>query len=183
MRFVAPVVAEFLILYPEASVDLTMGERMVDLIEEGIDLLIHPTPTPDSSLIVRHLTTWRPVLCYSPGYLKAHEAPRTLADLAQHNCLRYAYYPFGNEWRFTGPDGKPTSVRVSGNLLASSGETLRVAALRGLGVYLGPGFVIGDDLEAGSPHPDPYSVSASRVLDQRDLSAPASVVGKGSNLH
>ncbi len=147
--FVAPVIAEFLALYPEASVDLTMGERMVDLIEEGVDLVIHPTPTPDSSLIVRKLTMWRHVLCCSPGYLKVHEAPRTLADLAQHNCLRYAYYPFGNEWRFTGPDGSRAAVRVSGNLLASSGETLRVAALRGLGVFLGPGFVIGDDLAAG----------------------------------
>jgi DNA-binding transcriptional LysR family regulator len=149
MRFVAPVVAEFLALYPEASVNLTMGERIVDLIEEGIDLVIRHTVMPDSSLIVRHLTTWRPVLCCSPRYLEANEAPRTVADLAQHNCLRYAYYAFGDEWRFTSPDGRPTSVRVSGNLLASSGETLRVAALRGLGVFLGPGFVIGDDLEAG----------------------------------
>jgi DNA-binding transcriptional LysR family regulator len=145
-----------------------MGERMVDLIEEGVDLVIHPTPTPDSSLIVRQLTMWRHVLCCSPGYLDTHEVPQTLADLAQHNCLRYAYYPFGNEWRFTGPDGKPIAVRVAGNLLAGSGETLRVAALRGLGVFLGPGFIIGDDLEAGrlipiltAYRPVEFSINAS----------------------
>src|SRR5262249_44281124 len=75
--------------------------------------------------------------------------PRQLADLARHNCLRYVFYPFGDEWRFTGPDGKPLSVRVSGNLIAASGEALRMAALRGIGVMLAPGFVIGEDIAAG----------------------------------
>lgn len=149
LRFVAPVVAEFLALYPEASVELTMGERMVDLIEEGIDLAIRTTPVPDSSLIVRQLTTWRHILCCSPAYLAAHEPPRRLADLERHNCLRYAFYPFGDEWRFVGPDGNAASIRVTGNLLTSSGEVLRTAALRGLGVFLAPGFLIVDDLEAG----------------------------------
>jgi DNA-binding transcriptional LysR family regulator len=148
VRFIAPVVAEYLALYPEASVELFMGERMVDLVEEGYDLAIRATPPPDSSLIVRRLTGWRPVLCCSPGYLDAHPAPRQLSDLAEHNCLRYAHYPF-EEWRFTGPDGAAASIRVSGNLLTSSGEALRVAALAGQGIFLAPGFIAGEDLEAG----------------------------------
>jgi DNA-binding transcriptional LysR family regulator len=149
VHIVAPVVAEFLSLYPDASVELTMGERMVDVIEEGFDLVIRMTSPPDSSLIVRHLTAWRHVLCCSPAYIEAHEPPRRLVDLAHHNCLRYAFYPFGEEWRFTDPDGKPASARVSGNLLTSSAEMLRTAALRGLGVVLAPGFLIADDLDAG----------------------------------
>jgi DNA-binding transcriptional LysR family regulator len=147
MRFVAPVVAEFLALYPETSIDLAIGERMVDPIEEGFDLLIRAIPSPDSSLIVRQLTTWRHILCCSPAYLEAQGTPAKLSDLTRCNCLRYAYYPFGDEWRFTGPDGKPTSVQVSGSLLSSSAETLRIAALRGLGMFLAPGFLIADDLE------------------------------------
>jgi DNA-binding transcriptional LysR family regulator len=149
VRFLAPVVAEFLSLYPDASVELMIGERMVDMVEEGYDLAIRSTPAPDSSLIVRQLTKWRHVLCCSPSYLEAREPPRRLADLASHNCLRYAFYPFGDDWRFTGPDRKPASVRVSGNLLTSSGETLRTAALHGLGIFLAPGFLSADDLEAG----------------------------------
>ena len=149
VRFLAPVVAEFLSLYPDASVQLMMGERMVDMVEEGYDLAIRSTPVPDSSLIVRQLTKWRHVLCCSPSYLEAHDSPRRLADLANHNCLRYAFYPFGDEWRFIGPDQKPAAVRVSGNLLTSSGETLRTAALRGLGIFLAPGFLSADDFEAG----------------------------------
>ena len=148
IRFVGPVVAEFLALYPEAKIELAMGERMVDLVEEGIDLAIRTTLPPDSSLIVRRLATWRHVLCCAPAYLERHEPPRELADLTKHNCLRYAYYPF-DEWRFVGPDGKPASVRVTGNLLTDSADTLRIAAASGRGVFLAPGFVIVEDLDAG----------------------------------
>lgn len=149
VRFVAPVIAEFLALYPEAAVELSTGERLVDLVEEGIDLAIHARPVPESSLILRQLTRWRPILCCAPAYLEAHEAPARPADLARHNCLRYTFYPYGSEWRFDGPDGAVESVRVSGNLLSSSGETLRVAAVGGLGLVLAPGFVVAPDLEAG----------------------------------
>ena len=149
VQFIAPVVAEFLALYPEASVELSMGERMIDLIEEGTDLAIRTTPPPDSSLIVRRLTPWRHILCCSPGYLEMHDAPLQPADLAQHNCLRYAFYPFGDEWHFTGPDGDPAAVRVTGNLLSSSAETLRHVALDGQGLFLAPSFIAAEDLEAG----------------------------------
>ena len=74
VQFVAPVVAEFLKRYPEVKVDLTIGERTVDMIDEGYDLAIRLTPPPDSSLIVRSLATWRHVLCCSPGYLEAIRA-------------------------------------------------------------------------------------------------------------
>jgi DNA-binding transcriptional LysR family regulator len=149
VRFVAPVVAEFLSLYPESSIELIMGERMIDLVEEGVDLAIRTTPPPDSSLIVRRLAKWRHILCASPAYLAAHDPLRSPPDLARHNCLRYAFYPFGDEWRFTGPGGETVAARVAGNLLTSSGEMLRVAALRGLGVFLAPGFLAAEDLEAG----------------------------------
>src|SRR3546814_466676 len=149
VRFLAPVVSEFLTLHPAISVDLTIGERMVDLVEEGFDLAIRPLPPPDSSLIVRRLTPWRNILCCSPAYLDGHEAPRRPSDLARHNCLRYAFYPYGDEWRFTGPAGEPVSVRVSGNVLTNSGDTLRHLALSGHGVILGPSFVVADDLMAG----------------------------------
>ena len=149
VRFVAPTVAEFLSLYPESSIELIMGERMVDLVEEGVDLAIRTTPLPDSSLIVRQLAKWRHILCASPAYLAAHETLRSPPDLARHNCLRYAFYPFGDEWRFTGPGGETVAARIAGNLLTSSGETLRVAALRGLGVFLAPGFLAAEDLDAG----------------------------------
>ena len=149
VRLIAPVAAEFLALYPEASIDLTIGERMVDLLEEGFDLAIRPLPPPDSSLIVRRLTPWRPILCCAPAYLERHAAPQRPQDLARHNCLRYAFYPFGDEWRFIGPTGESVAVRVTGNLLTNSGETLRIVALSGQGLFLAPSFVAAEDLRAG----------------------------------
>jgi DNA-binding transcriptional LysR family regulator len=149
VRFLAPVVGEFLARYPETSVELTTGERMVDLVEEGIDLAIRTTPPPDSSLIVRRLTPWRHVLCCAPEYLRKHEAPRLPADLADHNCLRYAFYPHGEEWHFTGPAGEPVAARVSGHLLTDSADALRYAALAGQGIFLAPSFVVAEEIRNG----------------------------------
>jgi len=149
VRFIAPLVAEFLAAYPDVSIEFSIGERMVDLIEEGFDLAIRTLRPQESSLIVRHLATWRHVLCCAPSYLEKYGEPKRLTDLADHNCLRYAYYPFGDEWRFIGPDGKDASVRVSGNLVSSSGDTLRIVAVEGRGILLSPGFLSGADVEAG----------------------------------
>lgn len=149
VQFITPVVAEFLGAYPEVKVDLSMGERTVDLIDEGFDVAIRLTPPPDSSLIVRSLATWRHVLCCSPDYLEKRGPLRQLAELAGQNCVRHALYPFEDEWRFVDRKGAPASVRVSGNLISNSGETLRRVALQGVGICLAPGFLIADDLDQG----------------------------------
>jgi DNA-binding transcriptional LysR family regulator len=147
--FVAPAVTEFLASYPDVMIDLTMGEREIDMIDERFDLAIRLTPPPDSSLIVRSLATWQHVLCCSPAYLEKHGPPRQLTDLTNHNCVRHALYPFGDSWHFLDPKGAPVSVRVSGNLITNSGETLRLAALQGISIALAAGFLIGDDLQTG----------------------------------
>jgi DNA-binding transcriptional LysR family regulator len=149
IRFVAPVLTEYMTRYPELSVELTMGERMVDLVEEGFDLAIRATVPAHSSLVIRQLSAWRHVPCCSPGYLETHAAPRTPADLAQHNCLRYAFYPYGDEWRFASPGGEAVSARVKGSLRTNSAEALRIAALGGIGIFLAPSFLVAEDLAAG----------------------------------
>ena len=172
VQFIAPVVAGFLGSYPDVKVDLTMGERAIDLIDEGFDVAIRLTPPPDSSLIVRSLATWRHVLCCSPDYLEKHGPLRQLDELANHNCVRHALYPFEDEWRFVDRKGTPASVRISGNLISNSGETLRVAALQGVGISLAPGFLIADDLESGRlvrllPEYRPVEFSMNAVYPHR----------------
>jgi DNA-binding transcriptional LysR family regulator len=149
VQYIAPVVVEFLATFPDVKVDLTMGERAVDMIDEGFDVAIRLTPPPDSSLIVRSLATWQHVLCCSHAYLERHARPEQLSDLAVHNCVRHALYPYEDEWRFVDRKGTPASVRISGNLNSNSGEALRMAALQGIGICLAPGFLIHDDLESG----------------------------------
>ena len=170
--FVAPVVTEFLTAYPEVKVDLSMGERVIDLIDEGFDVAIRLTPPPDSSLIVRSLATWRHVLCCSPAYLEQHGPPRQLSELADRNCIRHALYPYEDGWRFVDRKGTPASVRVSGNLFSNSGETLRIAALQGVGISLAPGFLVTDDLESGRlirllPEYRPVEFSMNAVYPHR----------------
>jgi DNA-binding transcriptional LysR family regulator len=170
--FASPVVAEFLATYPEVKVDLRMGEANVDLIEEGFDVALRMTPPPDSSLIVRKLATWRHVLCCSHSYLEKHARPEQLAELADHNCIRHLMYPFGDEWQFVDRKGTPASVRVAGRLVSNSAETLRIAALHGVGVCLAAGFLVHDDLEAGRlvrllPEYRPVELSMNAVYPHR----------------
>lgn len=149
-RIIAPVVTTYLRDYPEVSIDLRRGDQMVDLLEEEFDLAIRPYVPPDSSLMVRRLADWRHMLCCSPSYLETHPEPVSPADLSAHNCIRYAFYPFGDEWRFTNPDGGPLAVRATGNLVTSDTELVRVAVIAGLGVTLIAPFNIHEELRAGS---------------------------------
>ena len=148
-RYIAPAVADFLAAYPEASVELVIGERMVDLVEEGFDLAVLTTPPTQSTVIVRGLKSWHHVLVCSPDYLERHPAPKRLDDLKRHNCVRYAFYPYGDEWRFIGPNGRPAAVRVSGNLVSNAAEALRITALKGGGLFLGPNHMVDPDIDAG----------------------------------
>ncbi|MCP3419759.1 LysR family transcriptional regulator [Bradyrhizobium brasilense] len=172
VQFLSPAVAEFLATYPDVKVDLTIGERNADLIDENYDLAVRMVPPPDSSLIVRTIATWRHVLCCSHGYIKQHGKPTLLADLSARNCMRHANYPYGDEWRFADRKGTPAAVRVSGNLISNSGETLKLAALAGVGVFLAAGFLVRDELESGQlvrllPEYRPVELTMNAVYPHR----------------
>jgi DNA-binding transcriptional LysR family regulator len=146
--FLAPVIAEFVTLYPDVSINLTMTDRMIDLVEEGFDLAVRNMLIPDSSLIVRRVASYRFVVCGAPSYFAARGVPKQPADLVQHNCLIYSHSVWGNEWRFAGPDGEQ-SVPVSGNLQANSDNALRLAAVHGQGLALAPTFLVADEIKSG----------------------------------
>ncbi|KKZ87286.1 LysR family transcriptional regulator [Rhizobium phaseoli] len=148
VRFLLPVFSEYMELYPSISVDFSVGERMVDMIEDGYDLVIRTLP-PDSSLIARKLTPWRHMLVCSPAYIDSHPIPLKPAEIADHNCLQYAYYPYGDEWRFEDGEGRQESVKVSGNVVSNNAEMLRFLTLNGRGLFLAPSFVVFDDIAEG----------------------------------
>jgi DNA-binding transcriptional LysR family regulator len=149
-EFVAPIVTGFLARYQEASVDLRTGDVMIDLVQEGFDLTITPFPPPDSTLVSRRLATGRFILCCAPAYVEKHPTPRCPANLAGHNCLRYAYWPFGDHWPFLDVGGNPVVARVSGNLIADNRETLLAAIIAGVGLSLVPPYMIFDQLASGA---------------------------------
>lgn len=141
-------IAEYQAAEPEVEVDLTLNDRVVDIVSEGFDLAIRIGRLEESSLVARPLAPVRLVVCGSPGYFQRHGVPATPEDLAAHECLRYAYASDYDRWRFE-QDGGNYSVRVSGGFSANNGDALRVAALAGRGVILQPTFIVGDDIHAG----------------------------------
>ena len=145
----APLWAEFMAQHPKVVLDVTLADRVVDLVEEGFDLAVRIARLPNSSLVSRQLTSTRLVLCASPAYLRAHSQPRHPNDLALHEVLAYSLFSMGDQWEFTGPEGA-ASAKVTPRLRTNSGDTCRVAALRGQGIVLLPSFLVGPDLLNGT---------------------------------
>lgn len=144
----APLWGRFIDANPAVSLDVTLSDRVVDLIEEGYDLAVRIAQMPSSTLVSRKLARSRAVLCASPAYLAAHGAPAHPRDLAAHRVVSYSYLATGDVWHFTGPDG-PVSVRTTACIHTNNGDTCRVAALAGQGVILQPDFLVAGDLKGG----------------------------------
>lgn len=149
IREIAPLLGDLARRHPQLTVELGLNDRQVDLVEEGWDLVVRIGNLAESSMIVRRLADCRMVVCAAPGYLEKHAAPRTIADLVNHNCLGYTLSPLAGVdfWSF-GTGGK-ARVRVSGNLKANNGDTLVAAAVAGQGLVYQPQFLVADAIAAG----------------------------------
>lgn len=145
----APLWPRFTTANPKVSLDITLNDRVVDLVDEGYDLAIRITTLGDSQLVSRRLASTRMVLCASPGYLAEHGTPEHPRELADHQVLAYSYWTTGDDWRFEGPEGG-VAVRVRPRIHTNSGDTCRIAALDGQGIVLQPDFIVGPDLRAGT---------------------------------
>ncbi len=148
IRCMASKLRDFLDLYPDIEIDLMLDARPVDLIAEGIDLVIRVAQREPQGLCARRLVDCAHLVCGAPSYFERCGLPRTPGDLANHNCLGYAHYGAGDTWCLEGPQGLE-SVTVKGRLQANSGDALRVALLSGLGLGLMPTFLVDEDIKAG----------------------------------
>jgi DNA-binding transcriptional LysR family regulator len=135
------VVTEYLQQYPEVQIDVVLNDRTVNLIEEGFDLAIRIGRELEPGLIARRIAPTEVVACAAPDYLKRLGTPKQPEDLVGHNCLSYAYWSLGNEWRFR-KNGVERKVAVSGNLRGNTGDILIDAAIKGLGILLQPSFLV-----------------------------------------
>jgi DNA-binding transcriptional LysR family regulator len=148
-RQLAPEIAEYLVSYPGVSIDLSLENFYVDLLEKRFDLAIRLGHLPSSSLIARKLGEVEMILCASPGYLQKNGAPQTPQDLDKHNCLLYANGVPSSLWAFVDESGKQTVISVSGRFLSNGAEAICTLALKDAGVALVPDFLVADDLMAG----------------------------------
>ena len=145
--FLGPIVSDFLKRYPEVRVELYSTARRVDLIEERFDVGIRAGALPDSTLIARALGTAAWFLVATPAYLKKRGRPRSPDDLKTHDCLLFSPEPTAPVLRL---DSREQSLQLalSPRLLAGDMDTLRAAALAGLGIALMPAFECVDELRA-----------------------------------
>jgi len=145
---VGPAVAEFLSRYPRLKLDMTITDRMVDLVSEGYDVAIRIRREPSLHVVARELAPVRRVVCATPDYFERRGVPTAPQDLAEHNCLHYTHFGTQGEWRFQSPRGEIV-VPVKGTLRIDDDDTLAQAVLSGLGLAMLPTFIIGGELQAG----------------------------------
>jgi DNA-binding transcriptional LysR family regulator len=146
---IAPALAEFSRQHPQVSFDVTVADRVIDLVDEGFDLAVRIGAPGSEQLVARRLGATQLVACASPAYLDRRGAPRTPAELAQHSALTYAYVSTPFLWTFSDGEGQLHEVRVAGPLHANSGELLLAAAVAGMGIVFEPDFVVAPHLARG----------------------------------
>ena len=144
----APLWGQFLSRNPEVILDVTLSDRVVDLVEEGYDLAVRLGRLSSSSLVSRQLSSSRMVLCASPAYLKRHAMPMHPSQLTSHSIIAYSLLSTGDYWEFAGPNGV-VSVKVKPRMKTNSGDTCLRAAVEGQGIVLQPAFIVNQDLESG----------------------------------
>ncbi|MCW9034988.1 MAG: LysR family transcriptional regulator [Alphaproteobacteria bacterium] len=155
-RHLSDRLPKFMAQHPDVSIEIELGDRVVNIVDEGFDVAIRISRMADSSLIARRFASSTMKVCASPEYWEKHGKPQTPQDLKDHNCLLYSYRSSPREWRFkVAPDNEQAfvSVRVSGTLLGNNGDMGLSVAKAGLGVAYIPAFHIGNDIEEGLLEP------------------------------
>lgn len=146
---VVPHLRAFHERYPAISVELLPTDANLDVAANGIDLAIRLAAAPTGDLISTRLLTTRYVVCASPDYLEAHAPIRAPADLAAHECLRFALPEFRTRWRFQRDSAEAFEVPVNGRTIIANALSLRRAALDGLGPVLLADWLVGRDIAEG----------------------------------
>jgi DNA-binding transcriptional LysR family regulator len=148
-RHLAPAIAEFEARHPQIRFEVELSERVVDIVEEGLDLAIRIGEIGSQNLVGRRIGSTRLVCCASADYLARHGEPRVPADLAAHRCLTYEYAPNSGTWSFRDEAGGDVSVAIGGPVHANNGSFLAALAVAGLGITREPDFIVGPDVRAG----------------------------------
>lgn len=143
---------EFQLQYPEIEFEVIASGRIVDLIEEGIDIAIRVGQLEDSSLISRRLADCTFQVVASPEYIKKHGLPSQPADLMEHNCLIYGDSKSNKGWPFRSPSGELITVKAKGSLTSNDGGLIVDGMLNGLGIGFGPSFLFEKCIKEGRLH-------------------------------
>lgn len=149
----APLWGKFLQMHPKISMEVTLSDRTVDLVEDGFDLAVRISGSPHPTFIARKLASSKIVACASPAYLKRHGTPKHPKDIADHDVVSYTYSASKDEWEFIHPSGKREVIKTKSRLHANNGDTCVAAALQDQGIIMQPEFMVYDALRTGKLKP------------------------------
>ena len=193
--YIVPRLQEFFGRYPEIIVELVVTDRVVNLVEEGIDLAVHNGELRDSSLIVKTITTTPVITVASPGYLEAHGEPAKPSELDGHRCIIFAPQGAPRPWGFKGKFGD-IDYQPKGNFRTNDAEQIRTAVLSDLGLAHAPGWLFAPEIAShavrlvlGDYEPTPLSISAVHPAGRRlptkvkvFIDFLAKILGEGTSL-
>lgn len=143
---IVPAIVDFMRIYPNLRIDLTLTDAIIDIRYERIDVAIRSAVLKDSSLIARKLASNDRIICAAPAYLGAKGVPTKPADLAAHVCLRLNFQSRFNDWEFRSTSPK---IRIDGGFTCNSVDAMHTACLAGVGIARLPESMIGSDLAEG----------------------------------
>jgi DNA-binding transcriptional LysR family regulator len=143
---VSPVCRDLVRAYPKVSVDLTLTDRLVELIDEGMDVVVRIGAPKDSGLVMRKLVDNHRIVVGAPDYLERRGAPMAPAELEDHDCLQYR--GVGTRWRLVGPSGEVAEIQAASRLRSDNGEVAHDWALAGCGLILKSWIDVEPDLRA-----------------------------------
>jgi DNA-binding transcriptional LysR family regulator len=145
---VMPYIKGFLDRYPDIKLNLMLNDRMIDFVEESMDVAIRIGQVHDSSLITQRIGLTRRVTVATADYLEQRSQPQTPEDLTEHNCIVFTRLSTGNIWHFQSPTGEVIQVPVSGNLQIDNSTAMRVAVMSGLGIAVCPVWLLGELIQS-----------------------------------
>jgi DNA-binding transcriptional LysR family regulator len=144
--YLASRLPRFLECYPDITLEILVTDDVVDLIHEGFDVAIRIGELSDSLLVARKLSSDMRAICAAPSYLQRAGVPKSIKELARHNCL---FQNAQGPWHLDGPKGE-TQLRVKGSIHSNSAEIIREALVAGIGIGLRSIWEIGPDLVSGA---------------------------------
>ena len=169
---VVPVAAAFLEQHPDVDIQLRLGDRNVNLIEEHVDLALRIGQLPDSNLVATQVGSIRRVVCASPAYLEQFGMPRSIDELAAHRCISFDGLDGTNSWTFAGQGGEKRQVPIHSRLTVSTADAAIKAAALGLGLTRVLSYQVADALRDGRlvrvlTDDEPPAVPASLIYPEQ----------------
>jgi DNA-binding transcriptional LysR family regulator len=145
----SPVINKFITTYPDIQVNIQLTDRRIDMLEEGVDVVIRIGGVDDSNMVARQINTYPLVLCASPAYLKQHGYPNIPNDITRHACIIDSNFRIGKQWPLVSPNGTVETIEVTSKIAANSPRAVMEIAKSGGGIALIPRFIVAETIAQG----------------------------------